>query len=385
MYWCKIARTEAEFDAIAKLNYETFVEEIPQHEKTTTGRRVDPFHNENTYVIVLKESTIVGMIALREQRPFSLDIKIGKVEEFISDLGKACEIRLLAVKKEYRNGRVFFLLARALADLCHEIGYDSAVISGTTRELKLYGQLGFQAFAKPVGAGDAVFIPMVTTRRTYEQSVAARLQTKKALFHPGPVQLTKELAAPFGELPLSHRSAAFQSVYKEVKEQLVQLTDAQPYMLNGSGTLANEAMLGQVKRLQGKGIVLVNGEFGRRMVRQAKRWQLDFEVMEKPWGDPFSCEEIKQKVADGSFCWMIMIHGETSMGMINEVDKISSLCCQYNIKLCLDCISSFGAVPLSLKDIWLATAVSGKAVGTMSGLAFVFANHPIGPDSLLPA
>ena len=32
MYWCKIARTEKEFEAIAKLNYDTFVEEIPQHD-----------------------------------------------------------------------------------------------------------------------------------------------------------------------------------------------------------------------------------------------------------------------------------------------------------------------------------------------------------------
>ena len=39
MYWSKIATTNQEFDAIAALNYETFVEEIPQHEVNEAGLR----------------------------------------------------------------------------------------------------------------------------------------------------------------------------------------------------------------------------------------------------------------------------------------------------------------------------------------------------------
>lgn len=39
MYWCKVAQTEKEYDAIAQLNYETFVEEIPQHEPNALKRK----------------------------------------------------------------------------------------------------------------------------------------------------------------------------------------------------------------------------------------------------------------------------------------------------------------------------------------------------------
>lgn len=76
MYWCKIAQTEHEFDEIAKLNYETFVEEIPQHEPNPSGRRVDAFHHENMYLIVLKDEELVGMVAFRDIRPFSLDKRL---------------------------------------------------------------------------------------------------------------------------------------------------------------------------------------------------------------------------------------------------------------------------------------------------------------------
>ena len=76
---------------------------------------MDPFHNENQYIIVLKDQELVGMIAIRDQRPFSLDKKLGPVENLLSEdalTGKLCEIRLLAVRKEHRNGRVFFMLTK---------------------------------------------------------------------------------------------------------------------------------------------------------------------------------------------------------------------------------------------------------------------------------
>lgn len=385
VYWCKIARSEEEFHSIAQLNYETFVEEIPQHEADGSGVRVDPFHAQNTYLIVLADTELVGMIALRSDRPFSLDLKIGNVEQYLPDARKLCEIRLMAVRKKYRNGRVFFLMARALSDYCYEKGFDAAVISGTTRQLKLYGQIGFGAIAAPVGGGEAVFVPMATTRRQYAQSVAGRLQTGRKLFLPGPVKLTAPLAAPFAEAPASHRSATFQSVFEEVTEKLKEMSGSAPHFLFGSGTLANEAMLAQLSRLGSRGLILVNGEFGDRLQQQAKRWQLAFDVQEEEWGNAFSTASIEERLQNQQYNWVLMVHGETSTGMLNDFEELGRICDSLQVKLCVDAVSSFGAVPLSFEKVWLATAVSGKAIGTASGLAIVFANHSIIPDPALPA
>lgn len=56
MYFSKVATTEQEFDAIAMLNYEPFVEEIPQHEQNSNKRLVDKFHAENTYIVEISKS-----------------------------------------------------------------------------------------------------------------------------------------------------------------------------------------------------------------------------------------------------------------------------------------------------------------------------------------
>ena len=73
------------------------------------------------------------MVAFRAARPFSLDLKLGQVEEYLPKdalSGLLCEVRLMAVDKAHRNGRVFYYLARALSDYAYENGYGAAANIG---------------------------------------------------------------------------------------------------------------------------------------------------------------------------------------------------------------------------------------------------------------
>ena len=55
MYWCKIAHTEAEFEEIARLNYETFVEEIPQHKPNSERKKLTVFIMKIRILLFIKE------------------------------------------------------------------------------------------------------------------------------------------------------------------------------------------------------------------------------------------------------------------------------------------------------------------------------------------
>src|SRR4026209_2180085 len=79
----KIASEPAEFEGVHRLNYKTFVEEIPQHANNPEERLVDKFHAENTYAICLHGDRLVGMVAGRGQRPFSLDHQMPKPDSLL--------------------------------------------------------------------------------------------------------------------------------------------------------------------------------------------------------------------------------------------------------------------------------------------------------------
>src|SRR5216110_563252 len=89
----KFAAEDWEFEQIHRLNYKTFVEEIPQHLPSANQRLVDKFHAENTYLICLSGRRLAGMLAARGNRPFSLDQKLENLDSYLPPGRKICEIR----------------------------------------------------------------------------------------------------------------------------------------------------------------------------------------------------------------------------------------------------------------------------------------------------
>ena len=71
-YVFKRAETNEEFEQIHRLNYRTFVAEIPQHRDPGTGRLVDKFHDKNGYFVALDCGRVIGMISVHDQPPFSV-------------------------------------------------------------------------------------------------------------------------------------------------------------------------------------------------------------------------------------------------------------------------------------------------------------------------
>jgi hypothetical protein len=169
----KIATEESEFQQIFRLNYMTFVEEIPQRDQNSSRLLVDTFHDENTYLICLNESKLLGMLAVRAKRPFSLDGKLSDLDSYLPHCELPCEIRLLAIETAYRKSGVFFGLLEYVVDYCRHQEYDIALISGTLRQSKLYHHMGFVPFGPLVGTPEVPFQPMYLVEETFR----ARLRT----------------------------------------------------------------------------------------------------------------------------------------------------------------------------------------------------------------
>lgn len=165
----KIAARPEELEAIHRLNYRTFVEEIPQHPANPAGRLVDRFHAQNTYIVCVDGPEVVGMLALRTERPFSLDLKLPDLDALMPPGRRIGEVRLLAVDPSRRNSTILPGLFRLLQREALDRGLTMLIVSATTRQGRLYDRLGFVPFGPLVGTEEARFQPMCLTLERFRE------------------------------------------------------------------------------------------------------------------------------------------------------------------------------------------------------------------------
>jgi len=380
----KIASEPWEFERIHELNYQTFVNEIPQHPRNDGKKLVDKFHHENTYFICIRGRELLGMLALRAKRPFSLDQKLDNLAAHLPPFNAICEIRLLVVKKQHRRTAIFAGILKHSFAWGIQQGYDLAVISGTTRQLKLYTHLGFKAFGPLVGEKDVLFQPMyldfTNAMALKRQSRLFQIERNSTLDHlcsnylPGPVPIQQSVIKANSAEPCSHRGKQFMEEFADVRRELcARVNGNNVQVMTGSGTLANDVVAAHLARFSGKGIVVVNGEFGERLQDHATRCGLNSEMLYVPEGEAVEIKNLEQRIdCMANVDWIWTVHCETSTGVLNDISALAELCKCKGIRLCVDGISTIGGCCVDLEGVYMATAVSGKGIGSIPGLAIVF-------------
>jgi aspartate aminotransferase-like enzyme len=123
---------------------------------------------------------------------------------------------------------------------------------------------------------------------------------------------------------------------------------------------------------------LTNGEFGDRLVDQAQRMGLKHQVLSAEWGKELDLAAVRRTLeANRNLGWLWCTHCETSSGIVQDLNRLKSLCAEFQVKLCLDCISSIGTMDVDLSGVYLASCASGKGLRSYPGLSMVFYNHEI--------
>ncbi len=423
-YVFKPATTPGEHEQLHRLNYLTFVRELPQHADPGQAALVDKFHDKNLYFVALDGSQVVGMLSVHDRPPFSITDKLADPSVLAALGPRPLEVRLLAVRPEHRHGPVFGGLGYLMLRHAQRHGYSHLLISGVADRIRMYERIGFRALGPPVRDGAVTYVPMVahvagmpehielsagrierrlepgrgegangTSRKdgahgAHDASVGEdpdgtalspeRRAERAVSLTPGQAQLSAEVAEALAQPGIDHRSREFTELYQAVRQALGRLAGGLPCALFcGSGTLANDVVavtLAADRRLR-RGLVLVNGEFGRRLVRQARRAGLQPGSLEWAWGQPWDLSQVEALLEDdGRIDWVWAVHLESSTGLLNDLPGLVRLCSGRGVAVCVDAISSLGAVPVDLSGCRLATGVANKALGGVAGLSMVFAS-----------
>lgn len=419
-YLFKQADSDQEFDQIHRLNYRTFVSEIRQYSDPGTDRLIDKFHHKNVYFVGLKRGRVVGMLSAHDQPPFSIAERLPDPSMLQRPGMNVMEVRLLAVEPDERHSSIFFGLVYVMYHYALKKQKTHLLISGVSQRQRLYQRLGFVPIGPALPSGQASFIPMildvtdipekmqrmkvlweshienllkedksewqnergsekgaVISFTPQEDNLSSALAEANICLLPGPVTVRPEVRQAFHQPPIYHRGPAFIRRFAEVRQTLSNMVGGRRVaILNGSGTLANETVAANLSAISwsGRGVLLVNGEFGERLVRQAARFGLCPRVLRWEWGQPWDLEEVDDMLAREPAGWIWGVHQESSTGVLNDLPGLVRVAKKHGAVVCSDCISSLGAVPLDLREVFLATGSSGKSLGSYAGASIIFAD-----------
>jgi hypothetical protein len=101
------------------------------------------------------------MICAHWQPPFSAVMKFGSWLSSHLPEGKTAEIRLYALRPEYRHGPLAIALAASLFAELEKRGLQTLVISGISLQQNFYRHIGFQVAGEPVSENGVTFFPMI--------------------------------------------------------------------------------------------------------------------------------------------------------------------------------------------------------------------------------
>jgi len=201
---------------------------------------------------------------------------------------------------------------------------------------------------------------------------------------PGPVQLPEFVVNAMAKQPPFHRTGEFRDLYREVHSKLSSLYEgATPIVLPGTGTLAVDVMVYNYVNPGERVLVLIYGEFGRRMSASLKTRGAEVVELE---GDrpqpPDVVEDLIRK--DREIKALAVVHNETSMGIANRyMDKLIDIAKGYGLVLLVDSVSGFPAEPLP-KDIDVVATASHKAFLAPPGASIVYVGSDVRAAAPVP-
>lgn len=212
------------------------------------------------------------------------------------------------------------------------------------------------------------------------------------LLNPGPVTLSERVKNALLKPDLCHREIEFFQLQTNIREKLLKIYElnAEKYaviLLTGSGTSAMEAMISSLIPQDGKLLVIENGVYGERLTKIAKIHQINCLPYHLQWGEaiPLNCLEACLKKHQ-DLTHLAIVHHETTTGRLNDLNAISQLCKQYNIKLLVDAVSSFGAEDLEFENWGIVgcAATANKCLHSIPATAFVVVEREALKANLIP-
>ncbi len=191
------------------------------------------------------------------------------------------------------------------------------------------------------------------------------------LFIPGPIDVSKETYAAMCQPMIGHRGAEFEALYASVQPGLQQLAGTtRPFYLSTSSAWG--VMEAALKNLCAKkALNLCCGAFSDKWNGVAKSMGIPADKIQVEWGQAISPESVREKLSEGGYDLVTLIHNETSTGVMNDLAAIAKVVKSFpDVLLVVDSVSSFSATAIEMDALGIDVLLAGvqKALALPPGL-----------------
>jgi alanine-glyoxylate transaminase/serine-glyoxylate transaminase/serine-pyruvate transaminase len=173
---------------------------------------------------------------------------------------------------------------------------------------------------------------------------------------------------------LGHLDPEFLVLMNETQELLRQTFRTRnplTFPVSATGMAGMETCLVNLIEPGDRVLVCLNGFFGQRLAEIAGRAGGVVATLERPWGEVFELDQIRERLQKVRPKVLAIVHAETSTGAWQPIEGLGALCQEFGALLVLDTVTSLGCVPVSL-DEWgvdAAYSCTQKGLGCPPGLS----------------
>jgi alanine-glyoxylate transaminase/serine-glyoxylate transaminase/serine-pyruvate transaminase len=191
----------------------------------------------------------------------------------------------------------------------------------------------------------------------------------RLLLGPGPSDVHPRVLTAMATPLLGHLDPQFLEIMNETQELLRRLFRTRnplTFAVSGTGMAGMETTVVNLVEPGDRVVVCVNGFFGQRMADVAQRAGAVVTTIQRPWGEVFDLQQIREVLKKVQPKVLGIVHAETSTGAWQPVADLGKLCHEADALLLLDTVTSLGGAPVEL-DTWAVDAVYSVSQKCLSG------------------
>ena len=197
---------------------------------------------------------------------------------------------------------------------------------------------------------------------------------KNRLFTPGPTPLLPAAQNAMAAFTAHHRTADFKALFTRVMADMKDFigTSNDVLVLASSGTGVMEGAVSNLTSPGDKVLVLTAGKFGERWRDLTKAFGCNVDLIEKPYGDTFSLDDVREKLTPETKAVYVQAT-ESSTGARHDVKGIAELVRENgDTLLIVDAITGLGTTHFDVDGWGIDVIIGGsqKALMIPPGLAY---------------